>query len=206
MKNKDFHSCNASIQWPRKGLYIAGHRERRPNLSFDDAYIGRKIWRKLVRDRIPEIISADGKVAVTRTLDDADMDMALKDKLLEECTEVRVAMNREDLEKKLSDVLEVIYALAAHAGLTPEGIERVRKRRAAERGGFSRQIWLEETLPTHMTHYISQQGRPFLNFAPCLVGPQLCSPYSSALVSLRPLHWSSIGRQTLRNGENGPTT
>ena len=70
---------------------------------------------KLVRDRIPEIISNDGNVAVTYTLDDAGLDRALKAKLLEECADVISASDPSDLPQALADVLEVVYALSDRA-------------------------------------------------------------------------------------------
>jgi len=44
-------------------------------------------YRKLVRDRIPEIIAAEGRHPVTRILDQADYRQALLDKLAEEAAE-----------------------------------------------------------------------------------------------------------------------
>ena len=92
-------------------------------------------------------MSEDGKVAVTRVLDEASFKVALKDKLLEECDEVQTAVSAEDLKKELGDVLEVVYTLADQAGITPEQLEQSRRQRASERGGFALRIWLEETYP-----------------------------------------------------------
>ena len=38
---------------------------------------------------------------------------------------------------ELADILEVIYHLARQAGLSPEILEEMRRRKAEERGGFS---------------------------------------------------------------------
>ena len=46
---------------------------------------------KLVRDRIPAIIEASGRVATVRVLGDEDYDVALFDKLIEEVDELRDA-------------------------------------------------------------------------------------------------------------------
>ncbi len=91
---------------------------------------------KLVRDRIPELFPAYAYCV----LDEAEYKSALLDKLEEEVQEYRVDRTPEEL----ADVLEVLRALAALHGLTPEGLEEVRARKAAERGGFAGQVWLEE--------------------------------------------------------------
>jgi predicted house-cleaning noncanonical NTP pyrophosphatase (MazG superfamily) len=100
-----------------------------------------------VRDRIPELISRDGKVAITQTLSGASMIGALREKLKEECDEVNSAVEAADLAKELSDVLEVVYALADLHGLTREHLEEIREQRALERGAFRQRVWLEETYP-----------------------------------------------------------
>lgn len=124
-----------------------GRLRRRWNLSSNDRYSDRKVWRKLVRDRIPEIISKDGKIAVTRTLTNSDFRLALLDKLHEESLEARGSSDDEELSKELSDVLEVVHALAEIAGIPWDSLEQLRERRALERGAFKQQIWLEETYP-----------------------------------------------------------
>jgi predicted house-cleaning noncanonical NTP pyrophosphatase (MazG superfamily) len=51
----------------------------------------RVTYNKLVRDRIPEIIEADGHHAFTRILDDQDYRAALLAKLVEEAREAQSA-------------------------------------------------------------------------------------------------------------------
>ena len=46
---------------------------------------------KLVRDRIPEIIAAEGKTPTVRILNDQEYEAALLDKLCEEVAELRAA-------------------------------------------------------------------------------------------------------------------
>ena len=64
---------------------------------------------KLVRDRIPEIIEASGKHAVTRTLDDDELARRLDLKLLEELTEF---YDSGDIIE-LVDLVEIIAAIAS---------------------------------------------------------------------------------------------
>ena len=61
-----------------------------------------KVYRKLVRDKIPEIIEADGKVPVTKKLDDAEFRKELNKKLLEEVREYIEDSNVEELERRSS--------------------------------------------------------------------------------------------------------
>jgi predicted house-cleaning noncanonical NTP pyrophosphatase (MazG superfamily) len=94
---------------------------------------------KLVRDRIPEIIRRDGSVANIRVLDDEAYLQALRTKLQEEVQEYLKDPNLEEL----ADISEILHALAATHGHTPEELESLRARKSAERGGFSERIFLE---------------------------------------------------------------
>jgi predicted house-cleaning noncanonical NTP pyrophosphatase (MazG superfamily) len=97
---------------------------------------------KLVRDRIPEIIEADGHRAVTRLLDDGSYYAALLAKLVEEAQEVSLA-SAEDLPAELADVLEVVQALARTAGVTWEQLLTLTADKRTQRGGFEHRIFLE---------------------------------------------------------------
>jgi predicted house-cleaning noncanonical NTP pyrophosphatase (MazG superfamily) len=77
----------------------------------------RVTYNKLIRDRIPEIIEADGRRAVTRVLRDEDYRAALLAKLVEEAREAENAPDGE-LAGELADVWEVFQALLATLPLT----------------------------------------------------------------------------------------
>ena len=98
---------------------------------------------KLVRDRIPEIIAKYGERPVTRILDDARYKQELKRKLHEEVNE----FDQSGSAKELTDILEVVYALAASDGVNQEQLETMRRGKRKERGGFGRRIFLVETIP-----------------------------------------------------------
>ncbi len=98
------------------------------------------MYNKLVRDRIPEIIRADGKRLKSRVLDDAEHLEALLKKLEEEVAELTEARNVEEM----ADVHEVLLALAEALKIVPEELEEVRRGKAAKRGGFQQKIFLEE--------------------------------------------------------------
>lgn len=97
---------------------------------------------KLVRDRIPEIIEADGRVPLRRTLTEEEYGDALLAKLEEEATELAGAAPADRLEEA-ADVYEVLLALVVHAGHSLDDLMRAADRKRAERGGFSRRVWLE---------------------------------------------------------------
>ena len=99
-----------------------------------------KAYHKLVRDRIPEIIEADGKICVCETLTDEDYIHLLDQKLNEELAEYQESKSLEEL----ADLLEVMQAVVKARGWTLEELERVRADKAAKRGGFEKKILLKK--------------------------------------------------------------
>lgn len=97
-------------------------------------------YHKLVRDRIPEIIEADGKICICETLSDADYIDLLDQKLNEELAEYQESKSLEEL----ADLLEVMQAVVKARGWTLEELEQLRADKAARRGGFEKKILLKE--------------------------------------------------------------
>ncbi|MDA0565019.1 nucleoside triphosphate pyrophosphohydrolase [Streptomonospora sp. S1-112] len=96
---------------------------------------------KLVRDRIPEIIRADGADPHITVAADDEYRRALRAKLTEETQEYLAADATSALEE-LADILEVVHALAAVHGADPAELEKTRRTKATERGAFTqRLIW-----------------------------------------------------------------
>jgi predicted house-cleaning noncanonical NTP pyrophosphatase (MazG superfamily) len=77
----------------------------------------RVTYNKLVRDRIPEMIEADGHHAVTRILDRRSYRAALLAKLGEEAREAQGA-SADELPSELADVWEVLQALLSTLPMT----------------------------------------------------------------------------------------
>lgn len=98
-----------------------------------------KTYNKLVRDRIPEIIEADGRKCVTRILSDEEYIKMIDAKLDEELAEYHSDQSIEEL----ADLVEVIHAAARARGCPIEQLESIRKEKAAKRGGFEKRILLE---------------------------------------------------------------
>ena len=100
------------------------------------------IYRKLVRDRIPEIIQAEGRRPVTRVLDEAGYRQALLAKLIEEAQEASHA-TPDCLPGELADVLEVLRALTVTAGMSWAQLLALADDKRSQRGGFGKRIFLE---------------------------------------------------------------
>jgi predicted house-cleaning noncanonical NTP pyrophosphatase (MazG superfamily) len=96
------------------------------------------VYNKLVRDRIPEIIRAQGKECETRVLRDAEYLAQLNRKLREELDEYEGSGSVAEL----ADLAEVIYALAAYYGKTPQQFDSLRLAKQRERGAFEDRLLL----------------------------------------------------------------
>jgi predicted house-cleaning noncanonical NTP pyrophosphatase (MazG superfamily) len=98
-----------------------------------------KVYDKLVRDRIPEIIRATGKECETSIVSGAKKTELLEKKLMEEVGEYMEAKNLEEL----ADVMEVLFGLAEDLGYSEEDLVRAREGKKEERGGFKDGVVLE---------------------------------------------------------------
>ena len=96
------------------------------------------VYNKLVRDRIPEIIEAQGEMPCTRILGEEEYLRCLEAKLDEEAGEY----HRDKTAEELADILEVVFALAAAKGLTREELLALCDAKHAARGGFEKRIFL----------------------------------------------------------------
>lgn len=94
---------------------------------------------KLVRDKIPQIIQADGKSPIIRTLSEEDYLQELDKKLNEEVAEYQADKSIEEM----ADVLEVLYAICEARGHSLEELEKVRKEKSDKRGAFKERIYWE---------------------------------------------------------------
>jgi len=99
-------------------------------------------YKKLVRDRIPGIITARGELPITRVLDDAEYKHELRYKLLEEVREVMVAPDAASVLAELADLVEVAEAAAKAYGFSLEELRRAQAEKRAQRGGFEQRIFL----------------------------------------------------------------
>ena len=98
------------------------------------------LYDKLIRDKIPEIINSKGKNYAIRIAGDMEYKNMLRRKLLEEAEEFQ----DEPCKEELADVLEVFYAILQAEGFSLDDIEKIRRKKADERGAFNKKIILEK--------------------------------------------------------------
>ena len=100
-----------------------------------------KVYNKLVRDKITDIIEADGRKAKYRILDNNEYKEELNKKLQEEVKEYLEDKNVEEL----ADIIEVIYGILNSMEVSIEEFEKIRIKKQQERGAFYKKIYLEES-------------------------------------------------------------
>ena len=102
--------------------------------------MGKIVYNKLVRDKIPDIIEASGKTCNVEVLSDEEYLKMVDAKLDEELAEYHQDQNIEEL----ADLVEVIYAAAKARGYSIEDLESVRMEKVEKRGAFDEKILLKD--------------------------------------------------------------
>lgn len=101
-----------------------------------------KIFNKLVRDKIPEIIrEKDNKTCTTEILDDDKYLEELNRKLQEELKEYLESGEVEEL----ADLEEVLRAILKAKKIDYNNFEKIRKDKVEKRGAFDKKIFLIST-------------------------------------------------------------
>ena len=98
-----------------------------------------KIYNKLVRDNIPDIIKSDNKTFLTKVLDDEEYLFSLNTKLQEEMKEYLESGKVEEL----ADLEEVLRAILDVKKVSYEDFEKIRLEKVSKRGTFKKKIFLE---------------------------------------------------------------
>ena len=104
-----------------------------------------RIYNKLVRDNIPDIIESKGETPVTKILDDNTYKIELEKKLNEEYQEVLTATG-DDRVEELADMLEIIRALAKLEGKSLQNVIEIADVKSEKRGAFEKKIFLEKVI------------------------------------------------------------
>ena len=94
---------------------------------------------KLVRDKIPQIIIADGRTPIVRILSDEEYLSELDRKLNEEVAEYQADKSLEEM----ADVLEVLLAICEARGHSVDELMEVRDKKREKRGGFRDKVYWE---------------------------------------------------------------
>ncbi len=98
-----------------------------------------KIYNKLVRDRIPEIITSDNCSCVTRIMEDDEYLESLNSKMQEELKEYLESGEVEEL----ADLEEVLRAILDFKKVSYADFEKIRNNKVEKRGAFKKKIFLE---------------------------------------------------------------
>lgn len=102
-----------------------------------------KTYNKLVRDRIPEIIQKEGNTADIIILSEESFIQAIKEKLIEEATEVLNADNRDDVLSELADLQEVMDAIKQIYNINTLEVNTIQAVKALQRGKFEKRLYLK---------------------------------------------------------------
>lgn len=100
-----------------------------------------KIYNKLVRDKIPEIITNNGETPKTRILSDSEYMTELERKIQEELVEFLESKEVEEL----ADLEEVLRAILNAKNVSYDEFEKIRLQKVQKRGAFDNKIFLEST-------------------------------------------------------------
>ena len=133
-------------EWFNRLAWKASVRATVPRVRIPPSPPMKKIYNKLIRDKIPEIIEKDGVSYKTRVLKQGEYKRELLKKIVEESQEVlETNGNKKELVKEIGDVQEIITYLIKVFNLDKKEIEKIRKKRKKSRGGFDKKIFLEYT-------------------------------------------------------------
>ena len=101
-----------------------------------------KIYNKLVRDKIEDIMIEKGAKPVTRILSEEEYKKELNKKLLEEVNEYLESNEVEEI----ADIEEVLIAILEAKNISKENFEEIRQSKVKKRGAFKRRLFLEKEL------------------------------------------------------------
>ena len=100
----------------------------------------KKVYNKLVRDKILQVIESNNQIPQSRILDESEYLDELHKKLFEEVNE----FVEQDDKEELADVLEVLYAIAKYKNIDLDEVEKIRLAKVEKRGAFEKRIFLEQ--------------------------------------------------------------
>ena len=105
-----------------------------------------KVYDKLVRDKIPEIIYSNDEKPIYRKLNEKEYWEYLLKKDKEELQEIKEANSIEERKKELADKLELIKAMAEYNGFKLQDIIKEAERKKEKNGGFEKRLLLEKVI------------------------------------------------------------
>jgi predicted house-cleaning noncanonical NTP pyrophosphatase (MazG superfamily) len=109
----------------------------------------RKVYNKLVRDKMIDVYTHDVAHAISATdfkvkkLSTEEILLALKTKLEEEVSELQKAETSADVAEEIVDVLEVIEAISEYYAISHDHILKIKQAKKDARGAFKEGLFLE---------------------------------------------------------------
>lgn len=102
-----------------------------------------KVYNKLVRDKIPNIINESGKICDIRILNEVEYIKELKKKVVEEAIELEQTKDKKELIEEIADIYEVLEALLNAEKIDSKNILKIRNEKNNIKGKFKQHIFLE---------------------------------------------------------------
>ena len=122
-------------------------------------------FNKLIRSKLPARMKEEGVLVAGRPLEDDEFVQELKNKLVEEATEVQDTTSREDLIKELADVMEVIETIKTANAISSEEIEKERILKNNTNGNFVATNFVDYIEVPEDKHeiitYLENKNRPY---------------------------------------------
>lgn len=106
-------------------------------------------YNKLIRDKIIEIIEANGEKPVYHILNEVEYKQELVKKLTEEYQELLEAIKEDNIDaivEESADLLEVVRAINEMKKTTFDVVLQKMEKKREKRGGFGKQIFLEDVI------------------------------------------------------------
>jgi len=100
-----------------------------------------KIFNKLVRDKIPQIIESNNEICHVEILDEKTYLEKLNEKLQEE---MREYLESGEIEE-LADLEEVLRAILKAKKVEHDDFEKIRIKKVEKRGAFEKRLFLKST-------------------------------------------------------------
>jgi predicted house-cleaning noncanonical NTP pyrophosphatase (MazG superfamily) len=101
-----------------------------------------KVYNKLIRDKIPQIIEQSGKQAIIEEVSGKEYIELLNAKLGEELQEYLDSQSVEEL----ADLVEVVYAMLEHKNISLQEFEFISQQKVNEKGAFKDKLLLKEVI------------------------------------------------------------
>ena len=101
-----------------------------------------KVYNKLVRDKVPQIIKNEGKVVYYFMLNDENLRIMLKVKLIEESRELSKTMTKEEMINELADISEVIEAIYEVFDIAEIDVDLAKHKKIEEKGTYKSGAYL----------------------------------------------------------------